>query len=167
MQRDVPYPEAFNTDASGDAILTFAEVTHPALSEPLRVVTDVLEYTWNVVLWSPVMFTVEALTDSDRPTEARIVLPAIDQTITNALIDLPDRARISIWVLSSADFDLSVEPRAQIGTPVPAMELLNFDLVDINGTVMDASGRLMLRDYSQEPWPGVRATQSRCPGLFT
>lgn len=167
MRRDVPNEDALNAEASGDALLTFAEVSHPALAEPLRVVADVFGYTWRGVDWSPVMFEFEAVTDGDKPPEARIVLPAIDRTIANALIALPDRARISVWVLTSADFDLGTEPRVALGVPVPLMELLNFDLMDVNGTVQSASGRLMLRDYTTEPWPGKRATKSRTPGLFT
>lgn len=166
MQRDVPNPEALNAEADGDALLTFAEITHPALSAPIRVVADVLPYSWQGSEWYPVMFEFEAVTDNDKPPEARITLPAIDQTIAEALIALPERARISVWVLTSADFDLTTEPREPIGGPVPLMELLNFDLMDVQGDVSTASGRLMLRDYSQEPWPGIRATESRCPGLF-
>lgn len=167
MFRDVPNPEALNAEESGDAILTFAEVSHPALSAPLRVVTDVLPYSWRGFEWSPVMFKFEAATDSDAPPEARIVLPAIDRTIAETLIALPDRAKISVWVLTSADFDLDAEPRVATGVLVPLMELLNYELVDVNGTVQDANGKIVLRDYTQEPWPGKRATLSRCPGLFT
>lgn len=168
FKRDItPAAQAsLNAEQTGDALLTFAEVTHPLLAEPLRVVADVLAYTWQGVTWHPVMFEFEAVTDSDRPPEARIVLPAIDQTIAEALIALPARAVISVWVLSSADFDLTAEPRTPIGTPVPLMDLLNYELTDVQGSVSSASGRIKLRDYSQEPWPGIRATESRCPGLF-
>jgi hypothetical protein len=168
MDRDLPdsVRASLNAEQTDDALLTFAEITHPLLSGPLRVVADVVPYVWQSVTWHPVLFQFDALTDTDRPTEARVTLPAIDQTIANALIALPDRARISVWVLTSADFDLTADPRTAIGTPVPLMELLNFDLVDINGNVVSASGRLLLRDYTQEPWPGIRATESRCPGLF-
>lgn len=164
--RVLPNVEALNAEATEEALLTFAEITHPLLTEPMRVVADVLPYSWNNAVWSPVMFEFEPLTDSERMPEARIVLPAIDQSIANALIDLPARARISVWVLTSADFDLSAEPRTAIDTPVPLLEMLNLDLVDVQGDSVSASGRLMMRDYTQEPWPGVRATQERCPGLF-
>ena len=168
MNRDlVPaVHESLNAEASGDVNLVFAEISHPLLSEPLRVVTDVLPYTWNSVEWSPVMFEFEAVNDNDRPPEARISLPAIDRTIAQALIALPERARISIWVLTSHDFDLTQEPRVTVRTPVPIMQFLNFDLMDVSGTAREASGRLMLRDYTQEPYPGLRATGSRTPGLF-
>lgn len=167
VSRTVPNPEALNAEDSGDVLLTFAEISHPLLSEPMRVVTDVLPYSWNGAIWQGVMFEFEAVNNDERTPEARITLPAIDQGIANALIALPERARISVWVLTSADFDLTQEPRAAIGTPVSLLELLNFDLMDVQGTVSTASGRLMLRDYTQEPWPGIRATQSRCPALFT
>jgi len=158
---------ALNAEASGDVTLTFAEITHPLLSAPLRVVSDVLPYTWNSAEWSPVMFDFEAVNDNDRPPEARITLPAIDRTIAQALIALPERARISIWVLTSNDFDLTQEPRVTVRTPIPIMQFLNFDLMDVSGTARAASGRLLLRDYTQEPYPGLRATESRTPGLFS
>lgn len=153
-------------ESAEDALLTFAEIRHPLLLEPMRVVTDHMPYLWRGAEWQPVLFEFTATQDDDRPPEARISLPAIDQRIANALIDLPERAQISFWIVSSGDFDLSVEPRIQIGEPVPLRAFLNLDLMDVQGNVSAASGRLMLRDTTQEPWPGVRATQSRCPGLF-
>lgn len=166
QRRDVPNAPALNAEADGDALLTFAEVSHPLLSEPLRVVADVLPYVWKGATWSPVMFEFEAVNDDERTPEARISLPAIDRTIANALIALPERAQISVWVLTSADFDTSADPRTATGTPVPLMELLNFDLMDVQGNVSFASGRLMVRDVTQEPYPATRATQSRTPGVF-
>lgn len=153
-------------EAAEAALLTFAEIRHPLLAAPMRAVTDHLPYVWQSVQWEPVLFDFEALQDDDRPPEARITLPAIDQRIAQALIALPGTAQISLWILTSDDFDLSVEPRTQIGEPVPLRSFLNLDLIDVQGTTFTASGRLRVRDYTQEPWPGVRATQSRCPGLF-
>ena len=164
--RSVPNVEALNAEATEDALLTFAEISHPLLTVPMRVVTDVLPYSWGGNEWHPVVFEFEAINDDERMPEARITLPTIDRTIAAALIALPARARISVWVLTSADFDLTQEPRTPVDTPVPLLEMLNLDLVDVQGNVVSASGRLMLRDYTQEPWPGKRATKSRCPGLF-
>ncbi len=42
----------------------------------------------------------------------------------------------------------------------------HFELVDVTVTPIDITGTVMLVDYSQEPYPGKRATQHRCPGLF-
>jgi hypothetical protein len=153
-------------EASPDAILVFAEIRHPLLVEPMRVVTDVVAYTWQGVEWQGVMFDFEGVQDDERTPEARLTLPAIDRTIANALIDLPERAQISLWILSSADFDLTVEPRAPVGTPHIYRSFPNMDLVDVRGNVSSASGRLLVRDISQEPWPPVRATQIVSPGLF-
>jgi hypothetical protein len=158
---------SLNAETSEDVLLTFAEITHPLLAAPLRAVTDVLPYTWGGVAWQPVMFRFEAVQDDERDPEARIILPAIDRTIAQALISLPDRARVSIWVLTSADFDLTQEPRVAIGTPVPLRVFLDFDLVGVTGNATEASGQLVYRQYAQEPYPSLRATKSRCPGLFT
>lgn len=154
-------------EAAEEALLTFAEIHHPLLLAPMRVVTDHLPYVWRGVQWEPVLFEFQVTQDDDRPPEARISLPAIDRRIANALIDLPERARISFWIISSGDFDISQEPRVQIEEPVPLRSFLNLDLMDVQGNVSTASGRLTLRDTTREPWPGLRATASRCPGLFT
>ena len=156
----------FQDEASPDAILVFAQITHPLLAEPMRVVTDVVAYNWQSVTWHGVLFEFEAVQDDDRTPEARITLPAIDRTIANALIALPERAQISLWILSSADFDLSEDPREPIGTPHVYRSFLNMGLVDVRGNVSTASGRLLVRDPSQEPWPPIRATQAIAPGLF-
>lgn len=156
---------ALNDEASGDAILTFASVSHPLLGTPMRVVADHLPYVWRGHEWSPVLFEFETVQDDDRAPQARIVLPAIDRRIARALLALPERARISVWALSASDFDLSVEPRVPLDDPVPLMDLLNYDLVEVQGTVSEAQGTLVLRDYTQEP-AQLRATESRFPGLF-
>ncbi len=39
-------------------------------------------------------------------------------------------------------------------------------LTEVNGSPLSLSGRIRSWDYSQEPYPGVFATQDRCPALF-
>lgn len=39
-------------------------------------------------------------------------------------------------------------------------------LTEVNGDPLSLSGRIRSWDYSQEPYPGVFATQDRCPALF-
>lgn len=156
----------WNDEASEDVILTFAKITHPLLQEPLRLVTDAVDYSWQGELWGAAGFYFVPVADDDRIPEARIALPAIDRKLSNALLALTDRARISFWILSSADFDLSTEPRTPIGTPHIFRSYLNMDLVDVRGDAGSASGRLLVRDPTQEPWPPLPATERVAPGLF-
>lgn len=166
MIREIADRADLNAESGEDAHLVFAEIHHPLLAEPLRVVADLFKYTWRGALWSDVLFEFEILSDTEDAPEARLILPVIDQRVAEVLIALPSPARISVWVLTSADFDLTEDPRVPLSQPVPLIEMLNLTLSDVQGTTSSASGRLTLRDYAREPWPSVRATQSRCPGLF-
>ena len=141
-------------------------MSHPRLDTPLRVVSDVLDYEWNGALWTAVPFEFSMVTDDDAAPYAQITLQNVDRRIGAALRSITERATISIWVLTSADFDLTLDPREPFGTVTPLYHFLNYDLTDVAIDALQVSGRVSLRDYSQEPYPGIRATESRFPGLF-
>lgn len=149
-----------------DAMLPFITITHPNLSEPIRAVSDVLDYIWGGNTYVGIPFGFQLLNDDEAAPTTQITVQNVDRRLGQALRSLPGRARVRVDILSSADFDLSVVPRTEIATAAPIYAMQHFELIDITVTATEVSGTLMLRDYSQEPWPGVSATQSRCPGLF-
>lgn len=157
---------AIESPYGAPALLVFARIEHPAIDGPMRVVADVFDYFLGGQLWKGIPFTITLVTDSDAPPATELRLPNIDRRIGRALRQLPDRARVSLAVHSADDFDLAKDPRAAVATPVPLYAFEGFELVDITGDAEELTGRLMLRDFAQEPWPGVFATQSRLPGLF-
>lgn len=144
-----------------EALVCFLQVDHPSFDMPARMVCDVIAYTWRGLHWHPVVFDTILLTDRDSPPEARLTIPA-HQDVSQALLGLAGEPTASIWVLSAAEFDQGVE----IGTPAVIYGFEAFRLVDVQGDAVQIGGRLVLRDYATEPWPGVRATQDRFPGLF-
>ncbi|AWD21621.1 DUF1833 family protein [Fuscovulum blasticum] len=157
---------ALESVASTDALLPFVLVEHPALAQPIRVVSDVIDYQMDGHLWLGLLFRVSLPTDTDGPPEASITIPNVDRRIGTALRVLTDRAYVTLSVLSSADFDLSQDPRVAPGPVTPVYPAMRFVLVDIECNVSQLSGTLMLRDYTQEPWPRLFATESRLPALF-
>lgn len=168
MTRSIPAAarQALESEASPDAILGFLTITHPALVEPIRVVSDVIDYVRGGLTWVGLPFGFSAVTDEEAAPTAELRVQNVDRRIGEALRALPDRATVQLEVLSSADFDLSVEPREEIGTAAVIYGYSRFELVDVTVTPVEVTGRLILRDPSQEPWPGISATQSRLPGLF-
>lgn len=158
--------QSIESEASPDAILGFLTITHPALVEPIRIVSDVLDYVRSGVTWTGMPFGFSPVSDEEGPPAAELTVQNIDRRIGEILRALPDRATIQLEVLSSADFDLSVEPRQEIGTAAVIYGYSRFELVDVSVSPIEVTGRLMLRDPTQEPWPGTSATQSRLPGLF-
>lgn len=153
-------------EASPDALLAFLTVTHPRLVEPIRLVSDVFDYLRDGNLFVGMPFSFILVTDEESAPKTQLTVQNVDRRIGEALRSMPDRAMVQLDVLSSADFDLSSDPRVPIGALVPIYAIRHFQLIEVTATATEITGTLMLRDYSQEPWPGQSATQSVCPGLF-
>lgn len=168
MTRDIDADVKAGLEApdSVDALLVFLVITHPLLTDPIRVVSDVMDYTVDGNLHVGVPFEPRILTDNEGPSMTELGMQNVDRRIGLALQVLPDRAKVAMFIRSSADFDLSLDPREEIpgGSQIYGFE--QFELIDVTCTVADLVGRVMQRDYSQEPWPGQRCTQTRCPALF-
>lgn len=153
--------ESLLREEGEEALICFLQVDHPSFDEPARMVCDVVEYDWRGAAWNPVIFDARLLSDRDAPPEARLAFPAF-QEIAQGLMRLKGAPTGSLWLLSAADFEAGVEQ----GTALPVYAFEDFLLVDVQGDAVEISGKLMLRDYATEPWPGVRATQDQFPGLF-
>lgn len=152
--------------ASTAVLLAFVKVEHPNLVDPLHLVGDAMDYLRDGRLWMGVLFRVSLPTDSEGPTHATITVPNVDRRIGRALLTLTDRAFVTLEVCSSADFDLGLDPREPLGPVTPLYPAIRFELVDVECTLAELSGRLMIRDFAQEPHPSIFATQARVPGLF-
>lgn len=153
-------------EAAPDALIAFLTVTHPRLVDPIRLVSDVFDYLREGNRFIGLPFGFRAVTDEEAAPTTELTVQNVDRRIGEALRAMPDRATVLVEILSSADFDLSQDPRAPIGTASPIYALRHFQLIDVTASVTEITGTLMLRDYAREPWPGRSATQSACPGLF-
>lgn len=156
-----------NAPGSAEALLGFMLIRHSGLPAPVRIVSDVLDYSWQGALWTGVPFEPRAVADADAPPSVEIRVQNVNGRIGRALRAAEGRALVSLWVLTSADFDLSVVPRLPLPgpEPVPLYRHLNYELQDVDANSVELTGRLVLRDFSQE-FLGVRATSDRCPGLW-
>ena len=153
-------------EASPHALLAFLTIEHRNLVDPIRVVSDPVDFMVGGQLFIGCPFEVRLLTDEDQAPTTQLRVQNVDRRIGQALDSVSDRATVRLEVRSTADFNLSAVPRVEIGASTPIYGFRHFDLIDVTGTAIDLTGTLMLRDYAQEPWPGKRATQSRAPGLF-
>lgn len=163
---DADVKKSLEEPESVDALLAFLTVTHPSLPDPIRVVSDVMDYIVGGQTYLGLPFEFGILTDIEGPPQTELRMQNVDQRIGLALLGLNDRAKVTLEIRTSADFNLSQDPRTEIPGGSVLYRFADFDLIDVTVTASDISGRVMLRDYSQEPWPGQRCTQSRMPGLF-
>jgi hypothetical protein len=155
--------EAENTP---HALIAFLTIEHPALATPIRVVSDVMAYQVGSVVFEGIPFGIKQLTDNESGPRTQITIQNLDRRIGEALRRSDTRAKVRLDVRSSADFNLSVDPRTEIATTAPIYSFAFFELVNVEGDVAQLVGDVELQDYSVEPWPNVRATQDRLPGLF-
>lgn len=163
---DADVKASLEAPESVDALLAFLTITHPSLITPIQVVSDVMGYVVGGETFLGLPFEFGILTDTEGPPMTELRMQNVDQRIGRALLGLNDRAKVTLQIRSTADFDLSTDPREEIPGGSVLYEFADFDLIDVTATASDISGRVMLRDYSQEPWPGQRCTQTRMPGLF-
>jgi len=169
MSRDIPDSIAadLRSQASPHALLGFLTITHRNLSAPIRVVSDAIDYVVDGETFIGCPFEFQLLTDDEQHPTTQLRVQNVDRRIGEAIRTVTDRAVVQLEARSTADFDLSVIPRVEAGTGSSVLYgFRHFDLVDVTVTPIEVTGTLMLRDYTQEPYPGLRATQTRCPALY-
>jgi len=168
MPRTIPadLQASLESGSAPDALLAFLTIQHSGLAEPVRVVSDWADYIWDGHTYTGLIFGFELLTDTDEPPSARLRVQNVDRRIGKALEGATERAQLALSLLSSADFDLSVNPRTEIGTPAEVYAFRHFELTDVKANAIELTGKISLRDFAQEPWPRLRATQELLPGLY-
>ena len=160
------FRQQVNAQYSGDVVLAFAEISHPTLGTPIRVVSDAVNYIWGGNTWSGVMFDLQILNDGEGVPTANVTLPNIDTTEGRLLENLVDPPSVRLWLLSSADFNLTVSPRTEIGTASVEYYAEQLFLSDVVVDAVQISARLVTRDYSREFCFNQRATKARTPGVW-
>lgn len=153
-------------ESSPHALIAFLTIEHPAFADPIRVVSDVMAYQVGGVRYEGIPFGIKQLTDTESGPRTQIVVQNLDRRIGEALRQSQTRAKAELVLRSSADFNLSVDPRTEIAATAPIYAFRHFELVNAEGDVSQLVGDVELADFSVEPWPNVRATQDRLPGLF-
>ncbi len=154
------------SQASPHALLAFLTVRHRNLVTPIRIVSDPTDFIVDGETYIGCPFEVQPLTDEDSHPVSQIRLQNVDRRIGEAIRQVSDRAVVELAVRTTADFDLSVVPREEIGSSSKIYGFRHLDLIEVTVTPIDVSGTMILRDFTQEPYPGKRATQSRCPALY-
>lgn len=147
--------------------LVFVQIEHPRLSEPIRIVRDApdLFYVWGGHTWVGMPFGMSIMSDGDGRPETVLRIPNVIGKYREALIALSEPPRVTAWLISSAYFDLTVNPRTEIGTAQIDWSHVPLDLVDVVISPSEISGRVTMPDLAQEPVPFMRVTADRFPGI--
>lgn len=157
---------ALSAPASPEALIAFLTIEHPGLAVPLRMVRNTADMVLGGHTHLAVMFDMALVTDTEGAPQTELRVPNVDARIGAAVRALTDRGRVRLDLCLSSDFDESVVPHTEIGTAAPIYALADFEILSVSVTASEVTARIGLRDYSTEPWPSLRATQNRFPGLF-
>jgi hypothetical protein len=166
----MPTPEHLddlNRETSAHALIGFVTITHPSLpGGALRYVTDVVGYVWGGQEYTPIGgIDLPQADDVDNEPRIRVTVPNIEREVGQVLRTAGSRLKVSLSLLSTADFDLTVTPRAEIDTGPSIYTLSEFEVVEADFDDMMADLSLILRDYATEPY-GIYATPSLLPGIY-
>ncbi|MDZ4382798.1 MAG: DUF1833 family protein [Parvibaculum sp.] len=162
-----PFRYSLERQETGEALIVFLTITHPALSEAIRVVSDGVDYVWNGLTYTGFPFEISLISDGDRPPSAQLSVQNVDRRIGEAVRDLASPPRLRIDVLAASDFDESATPRVSATTGEPEAEYTaaSLFLANVRGDAF-LEAEITGWNYLQEVWPGIRATQNRLPGLY-
>lgn len=160
------FRNAVESSASSEVIVLFATITHPSLLAPIAVNSDIVDYVYNGITYFGVAFSLQLLSDDENlPARAQAAIQNVDQAIGAAVLALSDSPTVKIEILLKSDFDDS-DPRQPIGTPTPEYSAPELTLQNVKCDAMALTADLVGFDFTTEPYPAIRSTQDRLPGLF-
>ena len=156
-----------NRETSAHALLSFVVLSHPLLpGGVLRYVTDVLPFVWRGDQYEPIGgMDLPLADDGESASRLRVSIPNIDRRVGQIITRANSRIKVDQHLLSSADFDLSADPRTEIGTASVIYSMRNFETLSANYDAVAVDISLILRDFSQARY-GRYATQLLLPGAF-
>lgn len=174
------FRNALQASSSSELVLIFATITHDDLLTPIRVVSEdengcsfyggeIVNYRYGGNLFRGCPFAFELPTDDDRLPRGRVTVADPTRTITMTLLGLSDSPRLKIELMKLSDFSDAIDSdnaRNPSGTPIVEYTADYLFLRNVAGDAMAVEADVVTYDLIGEPWPLLRSTQDRLPGLF-
>lgn len=146
-----------NAQQTGEALLTLLTLSHPSLTDPIRVVNDAQDLVSGGYTYQSFPFEIAWPTmNEDGPASVKLRICGVDQTVIRAVRTLSGQAlAVSLSLVRAAAPDL-----IEMG-PIEAT---------LRNAVYEAGfveGDLRFEDLANEPFPSSLMTPARFPGLRT
>lgn len=164
--------ERLNSPASDYAALFFVTLEHDDLADPIRVVSDFQAMNYERVIdgstetWIGFPFQISIMTDEDDPPTSKVTFQNVDRAIGQAIQSLATPPTVKIEVITTDQFDLTVNPRTELGTTEVLVSASGLLLRNVKVDAITIEADLGSWDFRQEPYPWQTATQDAFPGLF-
>jgi hypothetical protein len=150
---------------SSEVVLLFVTVTHPTLESPIYLNSDIKDYVLNGNTYLGAALTISLLSDQIAAPQAKVSIPNVDRSIGQAVLALTTSPQIKLELYARSDFDSS-DPRQAIGTPTVEYSAPFLFLRNVTCDAVGFTADLLSYDLSSEPWPSIRSTKNRLPGLY-
>lgn len=139
---------------SDEAFLVLLTLSHPTLKEPFRFVRNRVRITSRGNLFLASHFEIELPGDGDEVPKATLTVANVDRRIGQTLQALvtPPTCLIELVLSSTPD-----EVERSWG---------QMSLTEATWDAFTVQGTLSRITYWDEPWPFIRVTPARFPGLF-
>lgn len=162
---------------SGDVELVFLTATHAQLANAIRVVNDAalpkgqpIEYQRGSYNWLGLPFNIILPTDTDQgPPRARIEIPNVDRKVGELFALIDDSPRITLEVIVASQFTRLNPPNEHVWyAAAPSVDYTAdwLRLANVQVDAMMCAAEFVGPDLTTEPWPDLRATKGRLPGLY-
>jgi hypothetical protein len=159
------FRNAIEASISDENLVIFATISHPDLIEPYRFNSDVVDYVYDGDTYVAAAFQMTLLSDDEQPPRAQAAIHNVDQLIGDIIQSLETPPRIDIHVFVASDFT-DADPRVEIDTAVIEYWAPHLLLRNVKCSAETLTGEIVGADLTAEPWPAIRSTKERLPGLF-
>jgi Domain of unknown function (DUF1833) len=154
--------EASNTS---EVVLIFVTITHPDLDAPLYFNSDIRDYILNDNQYIGAALSVSLLSDENSAPTAKLSIPNVDQIIGETVLNLSTSPQFRMEVYAASDWDTN-NPANALGTPTVEYTAPFLFLRNVACDVLGFTADIISYDLTSEPWPAIRSTADRLPGLF-
>lgn len=140
----------------GDAaLLAFATLSHPQLSEPIRVVNNTVDVVFEDFNFVGFPFELKLLTDSETVPKGNISFQNVDRRIGNTILALKDRIKLRIQVAFADDLE------------DPWLDYNFMEISNVHLGLATISGDITVgQEFLQDLYPATRTQQLAFPGVY-
>lgn len=137
-----------------DPYMGAVEISHPVLSDPIRVICNDVDVTIGGNVFIGMFFDLKLPGETDQTTKGELVVENVDQRVGQVLKKITDWATLRIFTVLRSD------------PSVIEQDYRHLTLRKVKVNAMAASGEVWGHDISGEPCPAKRATRAAMPGLW-
>ena len=156
---------------SPEFLVILLRIEDPTIHDPILVANDTVNYNYNGETYLGFPFEFELIDDSasGRIPTGRIRIQNVDRQIGEAIVNLTQSPKLTITILASADFADTLSGDDErfpiVAEPTIEYQAENLMFTNISVNAMEVTGEIISFDMTNEPWPAIRTTTDRLPGL--